>query len=113
MFVLIFRDLYSIDTRLCGLEFFVEGKLEKSKREIEQAIKKMKGTVGYFLGERTAAVISNAESVKAMGPFMENAKKIGLQVVPVDFLDAVKVSDPFSLINDMNLSPWECIEVSI
>lgn len=111
-FVLILRNLYSIDSRLIGLEFYIEGKLEKSKSEIEKAIKEMKGTVGHFIGRKTAAVFSSAENVKAMGPYMQNAKEIGIQVVPVDFLDAVKFSDPFSLIKDMNLSPWECIDVS-
>lgn len=104
--------MYSIDSRLIGLEFYIEGKLEKSKSEIEKAIKEMKGTVVHFIGRKTAAVVSSAENVKAMGPYMQNAKEIGIQVVPVDFLDAVKFSDPFSLIKDMNLSPWECIDVS-
>lgn len=108
-----FRDLYSIDTLLRGLTFVVDGQLEKSKcKRIQQAIKTMKGDVGKFVSEKTAAIISDAERVKAMGPYMKNAKELGIQVVPIEFLDRVKGSDPFTLINEMNLSTWQCIDVS-
>lgn len=72
----------------------------------------MNGSFGSFLSKKTAALISNADSVKEMGPYPNSAEKLGLQVVPVDFLDAVKLADPFTLIKDMNLSPWNCIDVS-
>lgn len=113
MFVCFSRDFHSIETRLNGLEFLVVGELEKTKREIAEAVESMKGHVGFVFNEKTtAAVISDAENVKEMGPVMEMAKKFGIQVVRVDFLDAVKTTDPFPLINDMNISPWECKDVS-
>lgn len=105
-------DSYSIGTRLRGLEFFVDGTLKESKREITLAITKMDGRVGSIVTERTAAIISDAEGIEKMGPFMKNARDLKIQVVPVGFLDDVKIADPFSLIKDLNLSPWQCIDVS-
>lgn len=110
--VLVLLDLYSIGTRLRGLEFIVDDKLQKPKREIKSAIEKMKGKVGHFISSRTAAIISDAEGIEEMGPYMTSARNLGIQVVPVDFLEMVKISDPFTLINDLNLSPWKCTDVS-
>lgn len=105
--------LCSNDAPLFDLEFFVAGKLEKSKREITQVVEEMKGRVGAFIHSKTAAVISDAQNVKAKSHcMMPQAEKLGIQVVPVGFLDAVKTSNPFSLINDMNISSWKCIDVS-
>lgn len=107
------RDSHSVDIRLKGLEFVVDSALEKTKiKEIATAIVDMKGSVSCFLGEKTAAVISDAEKIEEMVPVMKLAKQFGIQVVPVDFLDAVKTTDPFPLINDMNMSTWNCIDVS-
>lgn len=72
----------------------------------------MKGKVEQFVRQRTAAVISDAEGIEEMGPYLESARQLGVQVVPVKFLDDVKISDPFSLIKEMNLSPWQCKDVS-
>lgn len=94
-----------------GLEFVVDPKL-KSKREIEWVIKKMHGRIGHFVGRKTAAVISDAEGIEEMGPYIENARAMSIQVVPVEYLDVVKISDPFTLIKEMNLGPWQCIDVS-
>lgn len=104
--------MYSIAAPLCGLEFVVDPKL-KNQQEITRTIKQMKGTIGYFISKQTAAVISDVEGVEEMGFYcLESARKVGIQVVPVKFLDDVKISDPYLLINEMNLSPWPCIDVS-
>lgn len=61
---------------------------------------------------QTTAVISDKKSVAAMGSWtMQIANKLGIHVVPIEFLDAVKTcSDPLSLIKDMKLNPWDCIK---
>ena len=100
------------------MEFSIIGNLEKTHKEIKDIIEKLGGRMtSLFLDKnKTAAVISRVEEVrkdeKFMKPHMKTAKQLGIQVVPEDFLDAVKSADPFVLIKDMNLSTWECIDVS-
>lgn len=99
------------------MEFGITGSLQKTHTEIKTAIQKMGGRVTpYFMDKKTAAVISKVEEVrkheKYMKPLIKQAKQLGLQVVPVSFIDRVKTADPFDLIKEMNLSPWNCIDVS-
>lgn len=78
----------------------MDNTLGKSKQKIEKAIEKMKGVVDRFgISKQTAAVISDIKSVEAMGPYMKQANEKGIQVVPIEFVDAVAAHpDPFSLI---------------
>lgn len=101
---------------LFKMDFAIVG-LKESYKQIKNTIETMGGrVVTLFLGEKTAAVISKLEDVnkldRDMLPMMQQAKKLGLQVVPESFLDAAKTADPFDLIRDLNISPWQCIDVS-
>lgn len=91
-------------------------KLEKSREEIGQMVLAMGGRLESMIHGKTAAVISNAEEVKNLKNkfWIDQAKMSQIQVVPVEFLDAVKNTDVFEAINEHNMvkSLWKCKDVS-
>ncbi|XP_055324089.1 poly [ADP-ribose] polymerase-like [Sitodiplosis mosellana] len=110
--------LMNSDKPLFDMEFAITGNFGKKSKEIRSTIQKLGGTVAplFLSKEKTAAVISKVEEVqkdeKDMLPLMKVAKQLGIQVVPEDYLDAVKTADPFMLIKEKNLSTWDCIDPS-
>lgn len=101
-----------INMSLFGLEFAVTGTLEKTTKEITKMIKDMGGKVNWWIHGKTAAVISNEEEIKKCGSQMKLAEKLGIQVVPLKFLDELSNTDPFEAIKSMDISPWNCKDVS-
>lgn len=95
-----------------GLEFAVIGTLEKTTKEITKIIKDMGGNVNWWIRGKTAAVISNEEEIVKCGPRMKLAEDLGIQVVPLNFLDQLSNTDPFEAIKSMDISPWNCKDVS-
>lgn len=95
---------------LFDLEFVIVGKLPKT--EITAKIKEMGGKVcNMFVSKKTAAIISNEDEINKNRYEMAQAKLMGIQVVPVEFLDAVKNVDPFVAITQMNICKWKCENV--
>lgn len=92
------------------MEFFVVCKKE-TRKVIVGAIQKMGGKVGAFVHGKTAAIISDTNEIDETLWQFKSAKSMFIQVVPVDFLDAVKKADPFLVIKQMNMSPWKCKDV--
>lgn len=98
------------------MEFGIEISFPKTYNEIKAAIERLGGTVTYFMSKNTAAVISKAREThldeENMKFKIKMAKQLGLQVVPEAFIERVKTEDPLDLIKEMNLSPWNCVDVS-
>lgn len=88
------------------MEFALIGKFKLSKQEIESTIKKMGGRVVAEIHEKIAAVISNEEEIRKMGPRMILAEKFNVQVVSEDYLTSVEINDPKMCIITRCISNW-------
>lgn len=88
------------------MEFVIVGKTEKSKDEIKKIIQKMGGKLGTKIHENVAAIISNEAEVERMGSRMNEAKELGIQVVPEQFLDDAKDGNAVSFIISQSLCDW-------
>lgn len=91
---------------LYNMEFVIIGKLNQSKDDIKAAIQKMGGKLGTKIHEKVAAIISTEDDVKRMGSKMTEAKDLGIQVVPEDFLEAVKSGGAVSFITSKSICDW-------
>lgn len=91
---------------LYNMEFVIIGKTEKSKDDIKQIIQKMGGKLGTKIHDKIAAIISNESEVKRMGGRMQEAKELGIQIVPEDFLDDAKKGGAVSYIISKSLVDW-------
>lgn len=88
------------------MEFAVIGKLNVTKQEIENAIKKMGGKVVIGIHEKLAAVISNEVEIRKMNAKMTMAKTHNIQVISEEFLSSIESCDPFVSISSHCLSDW-------
>lgn len=88
------------------MEFVIIGKTEKSKDDIKLIIQKLGGKLGTKIHEKVAAIISTEDEVLRMGSRMAEAKEIGIQVVPEDFLDDAKNGGAISYIISKSLCDW-------
>lgn len=91
---------------LYNMEFVIVGKTEKSKDEIKKIIQKMGGKLGSKIHDKVAAIIANEAEVERMGGRMNDAKELGIQVVPESFLDDVKDGNAVSFIISQSLCDW-------
>lgn len=91
---------------LYNMEFVIIGKTEKSKDDIKKIIQKMGGKLGTKIHDKIAAIISNEKEVERCGQRMSEAKDLGIQVVPEQFLDDVKSGNTISLIISQSLCDW-------
>ena len=88
------------------MEFVLIGKLKTPKKKIESRIKMLGGKVVAEIHGKLAAVISNEDEIKKMGPKMTLAKTFDIQVVSEDFLTEVEKIDPCRYIICRSLSDW-------
>lgn len=91
---------------LYNMEFVIIGKTDKSKDDIKHIIQKMGGKLGTKIHEKVAAIISTENEVMRMGNRMAEAKELGIQVVPEDFLDDAKNGAAISYIISKSLCDW-------
>lgn len=91
---------------LYNMEFVIVGKTEKSKDEIKKIIQKMGGKLGTKIHEKVAAIISTEAEVNRLGYRMNEAKDLGIQVIPESFLEDVKSGNPVSFIISQSLCDW-------
>lgn len=91
---------------LYNMEFVIIGKLERSKDDIKLSIQRMGGKLGTKIHENLAAVISTEDEVKKMSARMAEVKNFGIQVVPEDFLEAVKSGGAISYITSKSICDW-------
>lgn len=89
-----------------SMEFVIVGKTKKSKDDIKNIIQKMGGKLGSKIHDKVAAIISNEAEVERMGGRMNEAKELGIQVVPEHFLDDVKDGNAVSFIISQSLCDW-------
>lgn len=88
------------------MEFALIGKLNVTKSEIENAVKKAGGKVATGIHEKLVAVISNEVGISKMGAKMTLAKTHNIPVVSEDFLTNIETCDPFVCIASHCLSDW-------
>lgn len=88
------------------MEFVIIGKTEKSKDDIKKIIQKMGGKLGTKIHDKVAAIISTENEVKRMGDRMLQAKELGIQVVPEQFLDYAKDGSAVSFIVSTSMVDW-------
>lgn len=88
------------------MEFVLQGKTSKSKDELKKIIQRMGGKVGTKIHDKVAAIISTEEEVERLGSRMQEAKDLGIQVLPEDFLEDVKKGNAISLISSKSLCDW-------
>lgn len=88
------------------MEFALIGKLNLPKHEIESIIKKMGGKLVTGIHDKLAAVISNEEEIRKMGPKMADAKKLDIQVVSENFLTSIKSTCPYICIISRKICDW-------
>lgn len=88
------------------MEFVIIGKLDQSKDDIKYIIQRMGGKLGTKIHDKLAAIISTPDEVERMGSRMHEAKDFGIQVVPEDFLDAVKGGSAISFITSKSICDW-------
>lgn len=66
----------------------------------------MGGKLNTKIHEKVAAIISTEDEVTRMGQRMQDAKDLGIQVVPEHFLDDVKAGNAVSFIISESLCDW-------
>lgn len=88
------------------MQFVIVGPTEKSKDEIKKIIQRMGGKLGTSINGNVTAIISTEAEVKKMGHRMKDAKDLGIQVVPEDFLDDAKKGGAVSYIISKSLCDW-------
>lgn len=91
---------------LYNMEFVIIGKTKLPKEEIKTIIQRMGGKLGTKIHEKLAAVISTEEEVEKMNSRMSEVKDLGIQVVPDDFLEAVKGGNAISYITSKSICDW-------
>lgn len=85
------------------------GNSSMPKEDMKRAIERMGGKLVTKIQEHTAVVISNAEEVEKMNKRMLEVQSCNIQVVPEDFLTAIKDGNPtetIEKIKSMNLCSW-------
>lgn len=88
------------------MEFTLIGKLARTKEEIKIEIEKLGGKLVSSVHEKMAAVISTEDEVEKMNDKMEKAKSLGIQVVPLKFLDEVKSGNALKYIKTQSICDW-------
>lgn len=89
------------------MEFVIIGNTKKPINEIRKTIQKMGGKLGKKVHNKVAAIISTEEDIEHMGIRMQEAKELGIQVVPEHFVDDVKTDgNAVSLIISESLCDW-------
>ncbi|XP_034661708.1 poly [ADP-ribose] polymerase isoform X1 [Drosophila subobscura] len=92
---------------LYSLSFSIIGIKEKEK-DLKRRIEKLGGKCDTKISERTIAIISTEQETKKKSSRMESAKKFGIHIVPVEYIDVVE-SDPDGAINyisSMSICDW-------
>ncbi|CRK91707.1 CLUMA_CG005353, isoform A [Clunio marinus] len=94
---------------LYGMHFVVVGKLSKEKNDLTYLVKTLGGKISASVHDKIAAIISNVDEVSKMSSKIKKAKELDVQVVPVEFLDAVKGgkrTETFEKIKTMSICSW-------
>lgn len=111
-FITVMMEIFKFFSRpyknrpLFNMEFVLIGKLNATKQTIERRIQQMGGKVVTEIHEKLAAVISNEDEIKKMGPKMTLAKTCDIQVVSEDFLTQIETIDPFRYIYCRAICDW-------
>ncbi|XP_055693222.1 poly [ADP-ribose] polymerase [Lutzomyia longipalpis] len=92
--------------KLYNMEFFLMGRLTRSKDDIRAALRPFGGRVGSRLHENTMAVIATENEVEKMSSRMEQVKELKIQVIPESFLDEIATIDVFNYITSNSLCDW-------
>lgn len=66
----------------------------------------MGGKLVTSIHQQLAAVISNESEVEKMNEKMQKAKSLGIQVVPLKFLDDVKSGNAIKYIKTQSICDW-------
>ncbi len=92
---------------LYRMEFGLIGRFDRSKDEIKIDIERLGGKLVSSIHDKMAAVISNESEVEKMNEKMQKAKTLGIQAVPLKFLDDVKAgSNAIKYIKTQNICDW-------
>ncbi|XP_038073541.1 poly [ADP-ribose] polymerase 1-like isoform X2 [Patiria miniata] len=95
------------DKPLLNLEIAMAGKVGKSVAAVKKIISKLGGKYSDKVYVSTACVISKKDEVDKMSKNIQEAKKCGVHVVPLDFLTEVeKGGDVLELIPNLNIATW-------
>lgn len=92
--------------KLYNMEFYLIGKLTRSKDDVRAALRPFGGRVGSRLHENTMAVISTEKEVEKMSSKMEDAMNWKIQVIPETFLDEIATIDVFQYITSNSICDW-------
>ncbi|GAB0091469.1 Poly [Sergentomyia squamirostris] len=92
--------------KLHNMEFFLIGKLTRSKEDIRVALRAFGGRVGSNLHGNTMAVISTEQDVKKMSARMQQAQELKIQVVPEAFLDDIANIDVYQYVTSNSICDW-------
>uniref|UniRef100_A0A1L8DH70 Poly [ADP-ribose] polymerase n=1 Tax=Nyssomyia neivai TaxID=330878 RepID=A0A1L8DH70_9DIPT len=92
--------------KLYNMEFFLIGRLTRSKDDIRAALRPFGGRIGSKVHENTMAIISTKGEVEKMGARMQDAEVHKIQVVPETFIDEIATIDVFQYITANSLCDW-------
>lgn len=92
---------------LYSLQFALAG-LNDNDEKFKKRIAKLGGRLDPKITEKTIAVFSTPKEVNRMGSRIEKAKRLGIHVIPVDYLDSVESNGAgaISYISSMTLCDW-------
>lgn len=88
------------------MEFGLIGRLDLSKEDIKSQIERLGGKLKSSIHEQMAAVISNEKEVEKMNDKMQMAKNLGIQIVPLKFLEEVKSGNAVKFIKTLSICDW-------
>ncbi|XP_020806219.1 poly [ADP-ribose] polymerase [Drosophila serrata] len=92
---------------LYNLKFSLIG-MKNMENELKRRIEKLGGQCEKKISNTTIAILSTESEVEKKSARMESAKKLGIHIVPLEYLDFVE-SDPdgaINYINSMSLCNW-------
>ncbi|XP_013111859.1 poly [ADP-ribose] polymerase [Stomoxys calcitrans] len=92
---------------LYNLEFAHIG-LKSSENDIKQRLMALGGKLDSKITEKTIAVFSTTSEIKGMGSRMKQAKKLGIHVIPIEYIDNVESNNAGAInyISSMTLCDW-------
>ncbi|KAH8234048.1 hypothetical protein KR032_007804 [Drosophila birchii] len=92
---------------LYNLKFSLIG-LKNVEHEVKRRIEKLGGQCDNKITDTTIAILSSASEVKKKSSRMESAKKLGIHIVPLEYLDYVETDadGAINYINSMSLCNW-------
>ncbi|XP_041632333.1 poly [ADP-ribose] polymerase isoform X2 [Drosophila kikkawai] len=92
---------------LYNLKFSVIG-MKNMEIEIKRRIEKLGGQYDNKISDTTIAILSTESEIKKKSIRMESAKKLGIHIVPLEYLDFVEADADRAInyINSMSLCNW-------